>query len=523
MAPKPSDLAKKAAAGIIPRATMEQLAVGDVDAEGNITVAEYDTEGKLIAELSDEEIAAAVAARDAKLADGVTVGEPQAEMFRTFTDQAVAPIGVPTSDGRMFSSEIDLSFRTCPLPLQWCKQSTYGHDMSYTVGVIESIRREGDQVLASGYMLNSEEGDEACELLAHGVTNPSVDLANADWQYTDKDGKEIEWEDLWDLMDEGGEYFMTFTKAEVIATTLVSTPAFDTRFTLDAERSSREPAMVASVVDSIALKTYDPALFSNPNLLRPTRPTYDQATGRIYGHLAEWGHAVRGTDGRTPPRNTNDYLNFHTGQVMLTNGNQLAVGRLTVQGGHADTLPWVTAATARAHYDNACLAFGLVRVYEDHHGIAFSGVPAPGVDPEIFTQGMTAPLSGDWRDCGQGLDMVAAHAVNSPGLPIYSGTTGPDGRPMSLVASFGPSRQGKRSRTPDVLTAEDLAKAISSGVVQGMAAVEQAKEKERRDRDLAAKIAKARVLATPAVETKKLRTELTSAIDRARKIVPTGK
>lgn len=441
-------------------------------------------------------------------AEEPTAEEPTAEMFRTFTDQAVAPIGVPTADGRMFASDIELTFRSFPLPLQWCEQNAGGHDMSYTVGVIETARVEGDQVLASGYILNTSHAEDAMGLVAHGVSNPSVDLANADWHYTDRDGNEIGWEDLWDLMDEGGEYFMTFTKAEVIATTLVSTPAFDTRFTLDSERSSREVAIVASVVDQIELKTYDPALFANPNLLRATRPTYDQATGRIYGHLAEWGHAVRGSGGRTPPRNSNDYANFHTGQVMLTNGNQLAVGRLTVQGGHADTDPSVSAATARAHYDNVCTAYGMVRVGEDKHGIWFSGVPAPGVDPDVFTQGMTSPISGDWRDCGMGLDMIAAHAVVSPGLPIYSGSTGPDGRPMSLVASFGPGRRPK-AKSEEKLTEADLVKAVSRGVVEALASVEQAKAEAEATKRRDAAIARARAVAKPKL----------SLIDKARSVL----
>lgn len=477
---KPSDLAQKKA----PALTASTVVVDPVEG----------------AEDTTEQLSEAV---EEALSADESSDEPTGELFRTFTDQAVAPIGVPTSDGRMFASDIDLSFRSTPLPLQWCKQSTHGHDMSYTVGVIESIRREGDEVLASGYMLNTPEADEACELLGHGVTNPSVDLANADWQYTDRDGNQLDWDQLWDLMDEGGEYFMTFTKAEVIATTLVSTPAFDTRFKLNLERESREPAIVASVVEKTLLQTYDPALFANPNLLRPTRPTFDQATGRVYGHMAEWGVAVRGTDGRTPPRNTNDYANFHTSQVMLTNGNQLAVGRLTVEGGHAPTDPHVTAATARAHYDNVATAFALVRVGEDRHGIWFSGVPAPGVDPETFTKGMTAAISGDWRDCGQGLDMIAAHAVNSPGLPIYGGSTGPEGRPMALVASFTPGH--RRKKEPESLTAADLAKAISAGVVEGMAAVRAAEARAEEDARIAAAAEKARQFVTK------------SAVERARK------
>lgn len=421
---------------------------------------------------------------EAKADDPVELAEEEGteqdapEMYRTFTDQAIALIGSPTSDGRMLASDIDLSFRSFPLPLMWCKQSTSGHDMSYTVGVIEDARIEGSNVIASGYFLNSPEADEATTQIAHGVSNPSVDLANADYIFTDKDGNELDEDEVWDILWGGdGEYFVTFTKAELIGTTLVSTPAFDTKIKLDAERSSREVAIVASIVADLEnlVVTYDPTLFSNPNLLAPTRPTIDKETGRIYGHLAEWGVIYRGAAGSiTAPRNHNDYANFHTSQVMLDNGKQLSVGRLTVQGGHAPTDHGVSAATARAHYDNACLAFGLVRVGEDRHGIWFSGIPAPGVDPEVFQQGMTAPLSGDWRDCGVGLDMIAAHAVNSPGFPILSGATGPDGRDVALVASFGGGRPAKKRRSMN--TGEAFTQAVADGVVRGLAA---AKESEK--------------------------------------------
>lgn len=209
----------------------------------------------------------------------------------------------------------------------------------------------------------------------------------------------------------------------------------------------------ASATAEPRLRTYDPRLFEDPKLTRPTAPTMNNETGRIYGHIAEWGHTIRGGRDVTP-RNRNGYLNFHTGQVQLDNGRQLSVGRLTVQGGHASTERGVTAAAARAHYDDVTTAFGLVRVGEDRFGIWFSGVPYPGVDPDVFQQGMTTQLSGDWRDCpGAPLDMIAAHAVNTQGFPIYSALTGPDGREMALVASLGPVR---RPGAAQVVLVEDV-------------------------------------------------------------------
>lgn len=231
----------------------------------------------------------------------------------------------------------------------------------------------------------------------------------------------------------------------------------------DPDFAAAVATLTAAVGTEPRLRTYDPHLFEDPKLTRPTAPSMNNETGRIFGHLAEWGHVIRGGRDVTP-RNRNGYRNFHTSQVQTADGRQLSVGRLTVQGGHASTERGVTASSARAHYDDVTKAFGLVRVGEDQFGIWFSGVPAPGVDPEVFQQGMTAQLSGDWRDCeGAPLDMIAAHAVNSPGFPIYSAMTGPDGREMALVASLGPVR---RQPTPThVLASVDELKAAVAEVL----------------------------------------------------------
>lgn len=391
--------------------------------------------------------------------------DAEVETFLTFSGY-IGKLGVATSDRRILAPDIDLSQREFPHPMAWQKQAVGGHMDSFTVGVVEVSEIQGDRVWASGYFLNSPEAMEAADQVKHKVSAPSLDLAAAEYKYTDENGEEIEG-DLFDWWEENGEPFAYFTKAEQTGFTLVQTPAFDGIDITLGERETRDLAVVASVIASVEgprVQTYSAALFEDPKLTRPTAPTMNNETGRIYGHLAEWGHVIRGGKEVTP-RNHNGYLNFHTSQVQLDNGKQLSVGRLTVQGGHADTNPVVTVATARAHYDNVCTAFGLVRVGEDQFGIWFSGVPAPGVVPEVFQAGMTAPLSGDWRDCGAGLDMIGAHAVNSPGFPIYSAVTGPDGRELALVASLGPSQKSKNAEGGFALDRESL-KALLTEVVE---------------------------------------------------------
>lgn len=372
------------------------------------------------------------------------------DLYRTFTDQAIALIGSPTSDGRMLSASIDLSFRTFPLPLMWCKQSKEGHSDSYTVGVIESARVEGSNVLASGYLLNTDEADEAANEISHGVSNPSVDLANAEWSYTDVAGRELNETELWTMIESGGEVFTTFSRAELIGTTLVATPAFDTKISLNTEREPRSVALVASAAAEFKPKVYDPRFFDNPNLTGPTLPTMGE-DGRIYGHLAVFGQCHRSiqTECVMVPRSPSNYSHFHTSPALrMEDGSRLPVGRLTVGTGHAD--PRLGAAPAAAHYDNTGSCFALVRVGEDRHGIWFSGVPAPWATAEQIEEGISSPLSGDWRDFGQGLDLIAALAVNTPGFAAR-GRDDDQGRPIALVASVGPSptKPGVRSVSKD--------------------------------------------------------------------------
>lgn len=346
------------------------------------------------------------------------------DLYRTFTDSVIGLVGKPTSDGRMLASAIDLSFRTFPLPLMWCKQSKEGHADSYTVGVIESAELRGEQIVASGYLLNTPEADAAATELAHGVTSPSVDLASAEWEFTDISGSP------------GGDY-MTFTKAELIGTTLVATAAFgDTSLGLNDTRESRSVALIAAA--AFQPKVYDHRLFENPNLTGPTLPTMG-ADGRVYGHLAVFGQCHRSvqTECVMVPRSPSEYAHFHTSPALrLDNGTRLPVGRLTVGTGHAD--PRLGAAPAAAHYDTAGTCYALVRVGEDAHGVWFSGVAAPWATPEQVEQGVHSPLSGDWRNFGQGLDLVAALAVNTPGFSAR-GRDDDQGHPLALVASVGPS------------------------------------------------------------------------------------
>jgi hypothetical protein len=369
--------------------------------------------------------------------DTMTVTDPVTG-YRTFTDAVLAYTGRSSSDGRVLAHDIKMAFRDFPQPIMWTRQRTENHLEAYTVGRLESGRIDGDRVLGSGYLLNTAEADEAAEQIAHGVTGPSLDLADADWHLATADGEELSMEDMWDS-DPTVKVYQTITAAETIGVTLVATPAFgSTSFALNDVREPRDVGLVAAAGDRYVPRVYAAGLFADPHLPGPTLPTLGE-DGRVYGHLACFGQCHRSvqSDCVIAPRSPSGYQHFHTSPaVHLDDGTRLPVGRLTVGIGHAaDTLRPVPAM---AHYDNAGTCFALVRVGEDAHGVWFSGVPAPWATAGQVEQGLSAPLSGDWRNFGQGLDLIAALAVNTPGYAAR-GRSDEQGQPLALVASLGPA------------------------------------------------------------------------------------
>lgn len=384
-----------------------------------------------------------------------------AETFLTFTDALFAVTGTPTSDGRMLAADIDLVFRDCPMPLQWCEKMEGGHFGSVTVGVIEAIRLVDGEVRADGYMLNNDNAAKAIDLVAHGVCNPSIDFM-AEIVPTYADGTVVDE----DNYDPDQQIFETAVRGEVMAATIVAIPAFgQTRIGLNAEREPRESALVASAVAEFTPRVYDPNLFADPRL---SGPTHLQITdeGRIVGHVACWSerHRSVGLGHISPPRSKSDYANFHTSPpVKLSDGTLLPVGRLTVGIGHAPTTG-VSNAAAQVHYDNPEACFALVRAGEDEHGIWVSGVAAPWASAEKVEMGLSSPMSGDWRPYGGDLDLVAVLAVNTPGFVCRGSGSGAG---LALVASLGPSRIGSGG-----LTVEDVKAAVAE-VLDERAAAEQ--------------------------------------------------
>lgn len=154
----------------------------------------------------------------------------------------LAPLGVPTGDGRRFLAE-GVTHRQLPLALKWQRTDEEGHDTSVIIGMTDTIDIQPDAVWAEGEFfddLDPAEFDrllkdvkEAMFLTKQRVIGPSVDPGAVKIAYarigddTPLTGAELD-ELFWEEMETGesAEVEMIFTQYEISAATLVSTPAF---------------------------------------------------------------------------------------------------------------------------------------------------------------------------------------------------------------------------------------------------------------------------------------------------------
>lgn len=353
----------------------------------------------------------------------------------------LAPEGADSGDGRGFAERV-LTMRDLPLPLKAQFIDDEGHKGSVVVGRIDVIQRDGGLIRASGVWDDSPDADRAWALIEKKMwRGVSVDLDAAE-------GEVVEASD-------GGQGSVVFSQGRVCSATLCAIPAFAEAFVrngtweefadlpLPTGEMVEIPDWAAvSLVASAAPDVISADYFRNPELDGPT-PVTRGADGHIFGHLAEWGtcHIAYEVCTTVPPSST-EYAYFLTGQVF-TDVGPVAVGQLTVGGGHAD--PKLGVRAAMAHYDNVSAAVADVTVGEDAYGVWFSGRVRPWATERQIHELFAAGPSGDWRGVRSrgrdSMELVAAHAVNVQGFPVARTRFAIEGgRQVSLIAAGMPDK-----------------------------------------------------------------------------------
>jgi hypothetical protein len=186
-----------------------------------------------------------------------------------------------------------------------------------------------------------------------------------------------------------------------------------------AEDDAEVTCPFSAITAAVDLAVPDAALFAG-NLDGPTPLTVDD-DGAVFGHLALWDTCHRGFTDRcvTPPRG-GDYGEFHrNARVRLADGELLPVGCLTMDLQHAHL--GLGADRAAAHYDHSGTVAAYVRAGEDEWGVWVAGVVAPDLTTDRRVALGRLSLSGDWRQMGGSLRLIAAQAVPVPGFAIAAG------------------------------------------------------------------------------------------------------
>jgi len=344
--------------------------------------------------------------------------------------------GMPTVDGRYFPPD-SLSWRELPLTLLAQLETQAGHDGAEVCGRIERIWREEhgedtNAIMAEGVFDGDEFGRKVARLVGeqtlHGL---SVDVAVGRTGLRNPETGEIvesEEIDLFDLIFGTGDFQTVLFDGVIGAATVCAFPAFDDA-TIAVVASGvygivrvqtaimlLEKGLTAAAA-GIAPLHPPSAWFEQPQLTGPTPLTVGE-DGRVFGHVATWGvcHIGNLNSCTTAPRSYADYSFFHLGELTTEEGENISVGKITLDTGHAG-LSAGRKATLR-HYDDTGTAVADVRAGEDEYGIWFAGAVRPDVPETTVRKLRAAAISGDWRRIDGHLELVAALAVNVPGFPI---------------------------------------------------------------------------------------------------------
>lgn len=432
-----------------------------------------------------------------------TTGEPVITAAGTRYPVALAPINVPSDDGRVIVAS--LGWREPPLPF-FASDSEMGHGDAIHVGTLtdfETVERDGDEWVMAALEYDDDADATEFERLANdqGFRFVSIHMGTARWapviQNDDGTWEELTRDNIDEMIDERGAEIMDnvydgFFDAEIGAATQVGIPAFpgasidvdngtptaDDASDDDDNDETEMAVVVAATFDTDAdLRTPPAEWFTNPELDGPTGVTVDD-DGRVFGHLALWNSCHTGYRGQCVrvPDNP-DYSLFLQCNVTTDDGD-IRVGPLVVDEGHAP-IEW-SVPRAMTHYSSTALVAAYVTVGHDEHGVWVAGAVSPNATDTMVETLRRHPLSGDWRHNDDGeYQLVAAVSVNAPGFAV---------RPRVMVAAGADDPTGLVTYGPapvdeiDQSTMSLLASAVDRMVdVMGAVAMDVAELRARID------------------------------------------
>ncbi|MEU3220034.1 hypothetical protein [Streptomyces sp. NPDC006971] len=385
----------------------------------------------------------------------------------------IALVNEWSADSRMLTlgegAEIDV--RPLPLPVTVQYITGPGHDGA-TVGLmtLDEVWQDEHRVMGRGRIdLDDPQGAALARKIRGGFFRfVSADIDKADGRIVcvDEDGQPV---DECDPVDSGMDAGELYTRWRIMGASLLAHPAFPeaqismaAALAVDDEQMPEEPdgeddpsacvrlddetgtwvpadcdeddAVPANeagdgpAAEAVEEEVVVAAAFRHDDWLPPTewfhspdladlQPVTVHEDGRVRGYLAAWGVSHRSYPGRsiTPPRSYSKYALFNTRPVATSEG-LVDVGLITMGTGHAAL--GLDRKSAAAHYDDTGTMAAVVRAGEDSRGIWLAGAVLPDLTAEQRLRLSLSRFSGDWRQEGGGLELVAALAVNTEGFPV---------------------------------------------------------------------------------------------------------
>lgn len=348
----------------------------------------------------------------------------------------IAPEGQPTSDRRLLEPG-SLTWRDS-IPLMFTDRATHGPGTNtpetVLVGNITDMRREtidGVTWIVGTATYDTDEEAREAERLATDGTLASVSLDGAAAESiveitgVDEYGDPVDW-------------LERVTSMEIVGVTQVPMPAFaGARLVTDQEYTTlRPPRQMDENIGLVAAGTWRPprSWFEMPEPDMPT-PLTVLPNGQFYGHAAnDWSQCHVGFADVCipPPKSPTGYARFNRRTIVCEDGSEVEAGNVTMGIGHADIM--LAAQPASQHYDNTNAIVGYGRMIDGKIAPWVCGAIRPDLPADRVEQFARVGLSGDWRDEGNGLDMVACLAVPVEGFPVLRARVA-SGVPQALVAS----------------------------------------------------------------------------------------
>lgn len=356
----------------------------------------------------------------------------EAGFFAPVIFEQLAKLDTWTGDGRRIESA-GFGTRNLPRPIYaMFKQSEGGHIGAVLAGRLDEVTINADGVVSGkGLLLDDEVGRKTAQYLSTKVlTGNSIDLADVEVDLVER------------KLDDGTDsYGVTFTRANIGATTIVGVPAFaDATASLGEFASGNHGELVVAFSDTaLAVQSgYKPEMFTTDVDLdwfvgkeaKRAYPLTVEGDGRVHGYLTDWEtrHLTNAGHMKAPRGRGYEYFNAST---VLTPKGPAHTGPLVIGGDHAPSnASWTEA---RDFYASTSYAWADVHVTDDRHGIRLNGMVRPGTPEEAVHAGRASRLSGDWRRVKGHMELVASLSCNAPAFPVGRKFASANGLDESLI------------------------------------------------------------------------------------------